>query len=274
MLSLIKIEWLKIKKYKAFWWMLVVVILTYPGINAIFVNVYKEIAGNKDMLGQLAKMLLGNPYAFPEAWHTVAFFSSLFIAIPSILVIMLITNEYNYKTHRQNIIDGWSRNQFVTSKLIDVSIVSLITTAAYILVAIGYALYIDANSMSRAYEQLKYIPLFLLQSFSQLSIAFLLGFFIRKAFIALGIFLFYYLVVENILVSLDLWKKIGYSDFLPFQVSDKLIPPPAFFGRFGKDAADAYQKAIDAIPYHIVYTLILTATIWFICYRANNKRDL
>ena len=43
MLSLIKIEWLKIKKYPAFWWMLVIVALTYPSINLMFLNVYEEI---------------------------------------------------------------------------------------------------------------------------------------------------------------------------------------------------------------------------------------
>jgi len=71
MLSLIKIEWLKIKKYPAFWWMLVIVALTYPSINLMFLNVYEEISKGKEM-GAIAKMLLGNPYAFPETWHSVA----------------------------------------------------------------------------------------------------------------------------------------------------------------------------------------------------------
>ena len=41
---------------------------------------------------------------------------------------MFISNEYTFKTHRQNIIDGWSRKQFITSKLMDVLIISLIVT--------------------------------------------------------------------------------------------------------------------------------------------------
>jgi len=40
MQALIKIEWLKIKKYPAFWWMLGIVALTYPGINYMFHHVY------------------------------------------------------------------------------------------------------------------------------------------------------------------------------------------------------------------------------------------
>ena len=103
MLSLIKIEWLKIKKYPAFWWMLGIVALTYPGVNAMFYYGYLEATTGKEVTNNIAKMLLGNPFAFPETWHSVAYFSSFFILLPSILVIMLVTNEYTFRTHRQNI---------------------------------------------------------------------------------------------------------------------------------------------------------------------------
>ncbi|KAI9437918.1 hypothetical protein F5148DRAFT_1294067 [Russula earlei] len=131
-MELIKIEWLKIKKYPAFWWMLGIVALTYPGINLMFYNIFLTITTRKDMTGAIAKQLIGNPFAFPEVWHSVAFFSSIFVVIPAILVIMIITNEYQYRTHRQNIIDGWSRNQFMTSKMMDVAIITVVVTIAYV----------------------------------------------------------------------------------------------------------------------------------------------
>lgn len=274
MLSLIKIEWLKIKKYPAFWWMLGIVALTYPSINLMFLKVYEDITKGKDM-GAIAKMLLGNPYAFPETWHTVAFFSSFFIILPAILVIMLVTNEYNYRTHRQNIIDGWSRKDFITSKLCDVLIVTSIITLSYCIVAIGYGSYTDSKTFYRWSEQLQYIPLFFLQTFAQLSIAFLLGYLIKKAFIALGVFLFYYLILENIAVS---WFKYQVKNdigrFFPFEASDRLIPVPAFIGNFGQDMKAGYQKALDAIPMHIGLTIVITVIIWVICYRVHSKRDL
>jgi hypothetical protein len=49
MLSLIKIEWLKIKRYPAFWWMLGIVALTYPGVNTMFYYIYLDIANGKDI---------------------------------------------------------------------------------------------------------------------------------------------------------------------------------------------------------------------------------
>jgi ABC-type transport system involved in multi-copper enzyme maturation permease subunit len=275
MLQLIKIEWLKIRKYPAFWWLFGIVALTYPFVNMMFHGAYSSITRSNDkMVGQMAKMLLGNPFSFPEAWHSVAYFSSWFVMIPAILVIMLVNNEYTYKTHRQNIIDGWSRDQFISSKLIDVLIISLVATIMYILVAVVYALYTDSSTADNWLDQIQYIPLFLLQTFAQLSIAFLLGFFIRKAFLALGIFLIYSLIIENLLLGLFKWKDIPLGPYLPLEISDKLIPPPAFFGKFGPDAANMYNKAVSDIPLHIGLTCLLTGGIWYLCYTVHRKKDI
>jgi ABC-2 type transport system permease protein len=274
LLALVKIEWLKIKKYPAFWWMFGIVALTYPGTNMMFYYGYSEGTKGKEVASNVAKMLLGNPFAFPETWHTVAFLSSVFIMIPAILVIMLVTNEYNYKTHRQNIIDGWSRGQFVTSKLFDVVIISMISTILYTAVAFGFGAWADYDNIGRWAEQLQYIPLFFLQTFAQLTIAFLLGFLIKKAFIALGIFFFYNLILENIAVGYAKFKLNDLGKFLPFEISDRIIPSPAFMSRFGKDMKEAYEKALDAIPMHIALTLILTAAIWGFCYWKHKRRDL
>ncbi len=274
MRSLINIEWLKIKRYPAFWWMLGIVALTYPGINAITYYGYLKATTGKDMTTNIAKLLLGNPFAFPETWHSVAYFSSFFILLPSILVIMLVTNEYTFKTHRQNIIDGWSRAQFITSKLFDVLIVSVIATLVYLAVALFFGFYADSSTAFQWKQQLQYIPLFLLQTFAQLSIAFLLGYLIKKAFIALGIFLFYYLIIENIAVQYARFKLNDIGRFLPFEISDRLVPTPAFFSRWGKDAKASYDHAISIIPEHIVYTILLTTGIWLICYAVHKRRDL
>jgi hypothetical protein len=271
MMTLLRTEWLKMKKYKAFWWIMAVTALSYPGVNYITYFAYKEVTGQSTQASQLAKMALGNPFTFPEAWHTVAFFSSCFVFIPAVVVIMLICNEYTFKTHRQNIIDGWSRSQFITSKLLDVLIISLLITVLYAIVAFVTGLANQERLIKDTWGQVRYIGLFGLQTFSQLSIAFMLGFLIRRAFLALGLFLFYFIILENIIIGFFEWKGSSIGNYMPLQISDGMIPKPAFWGKLD---ADAYQKSMDAIPQHIVLTLIFTAIIWLICYRVNNKRDL
>ncbi|MEK7226900.1 MAG: hypothetical protein AAB221_14605, partial [Bacteroidota bacterium] len=72
MTTLIRTEWLKMRKYNAFWWIMGLTALSYPGVNYITYMIYDNITNQPSDASQLAKMALGNPFAFPEAWHTVA----------------------------------------------------------------------------------------------------------------------------------------------------------------------------------------------------------
>jgi ABC-type transport system involved in multi-copper enzyme maturation permease subunit len=271
MTTLIRTEWLKMKKYNAFWWIIGITALSYPGINYMCYKIYENITTKPSNTMDIAKAAFGNPFVFPEVWRTTAFFSSLFVFIPAVVVIMLVSNEYTFRTHRQNVIDGWSRSQFITSKLLDVAMISLMITILFTIVALVSGFANQTRLIQDTWSQSYYIGLFFLQTFAQLSIAFLMGFLIKKAFLALGLFLFYYILLENLIVML-LWRyKFQAADYMPLEISDMIIPPPAFWGKL--DPA-AYQQKLDAIPLHIGLTIILTAVVWGLCYRINNRRDL
>ena len=45
-----------------------------------------------------------------------------------IIVIFVISNEYSFKTMRQNLIDGLNRNQLFVSKLLLISILTFLST--------------------------------------------------------------------------------------------------------------------------------------------------
>lgn len=272
MLSLLKTEWLKINRYPAFWLLLGICMITYPGINLIFLSVFQEITQKESTTGQIVTMLLGEPFSFPEVWKTSAFLSSVFVFIPAILIIMLVTNEFNYKTSRQNIIDGWSRTEFMWAKVIDVVLITLIVTVMYGLVAFFMGVQNTRNSEYNAFEQIYYIGLFALQTFSQLSIAFLIGLLVRKAFIAMAIFLFYGMIAEPITVNFLKYKfKSEIGRYFPMEISDRLIPAPAFMSKMDETA---YQASLDAIGTHILLTISLLMLTWFINYQIYLKRDL
>ena len=274
--NILQTEWLKVKNYRAFWLLLSVTAISYPGINGVAYYAFKDSIDAKSQSGQLVKMLLGNPFAFPQTFHTTAYLSSFFTFIPAIVVIMLITNEYMFKTHRQNIIDGWKKNTFVWGKMLSVLFITLIVTLFYIAVAvvIGTIATKDFNN-AQLFDQSQYILLFFLQVFCQLSIAFLLGLLIRKAFIAYGIYIFYTFILENILGGFFKLKAkkwgIDFGHYLPFEISDRLIPLPPFIGKFN----EAENKlAIAAVNNHVMYTLILTAAVWVFSFYIFKKRDL
>ncbi len=271
MMNVLRTEWLKIRNYPAFWWVMAMTALSYPGINYIFWNIYKEITKKESASGQIAKMLLGNPFAYPETFHTTAYFSSFFVFIPAIVVIMMITNEYTYKTHRQNIIDGWSRNQFLLSKFFDVVIITLMVTLLYFIIAVVVGIVASGKSTASMWSKSEYVLYFALQTFSQLSIAFLIGFLVRKSFIALSIFVFYFIILENMFVGYSKVKLNDIGRFMPLEISDRIIPIPAFLGRIDEKA---YKASLAAITTHLFLTFLVIAAVWGLCYYFNKRRDL
>jgi len=269
MLNLVKTEWLKIKGYPAFWWMLGIVALSYPGINYTFyANGYKDQLTDETM-GPILR-LLPNPFTFPGCWQTVAFVSSLFVFLPAIVVIMFITNEYTFKTHRQNVIDGWNRKNFMLSKIIDVAIVCGLITVLYIIAVMIIGGLNSGMSDIGFAEGAKYTGLFFLQALSQLSIALLIALLVRRAFITLGIFLFYYFPLEPFLVAMSKRHGNGIGEYLPLEISDRLIPFPRWFIRDENE----WKAVVAQSNVHVWYTLLLLGVTWGICFWVNKKRDL
>jgi ABC-type transport system involved in multi-copper enzyme maturation permease subunit len=271
MLYLLRTEWFKIKNYPGFWWIMGVTLLSYPGINGLFYFIYNDRVNDKSDGAKIIKMLVGNPFEFPEVFRTVAYSSSLFVFIPAILIIMLITNEYTYKTNRQNVIDGWSRNEFLIAKFYNVVIVSLLVVALYLTITLVIGFINTPVTNPESWKLVNYTGLFALQVFSQLSFAFLLGLLIRRAFIALGIFIFYKIILENIASGIMGRYAKDTGRFLFTEVSDRLTPVPAFLGKLDKDA---YAKTLGLINQHVLLSIAYLIVYWALVFWVYKKRDL
>ena len=57
-MNLLRSEWLKLKKYPAFWLIMSLTALSYPGVNFIFQNIYKDAIQRKDQTSQLLQLIL------------------------------------------------------------------------------------------------------------------------------------------------------------------------------------------------------------------------
>jgi ABC-2 type transport system permease protein len=120
------------------------------------------------------------------------------------------------------------------------------------------------------FSNTRYIGLFFLLNFSQLSIAFLIAFLVRKAFIALGLFVFYFFPLEPLLVALGRERANDAGRYLPLEISDRMIPIPRMFIAGDKE----WESLVSQANLHIVYSIILTTVIWTICFWINKKRNL
>jgi ABC-type transport system involved in multi-copper enzyme maturation permease subunit len=245
MLHLLKIEWLKVKSYKAFWIFSILYSFAILGIN------YTGYYINELTLESMpqSQLLLGTPYAFPKVWQTVGWMSSWLLYFPGILFIMLLTNEFNFKTHRQNIIDGWTRKEFVTVKFVFAILFSLVATFFNFLVALLFGSLTTGSSFS--FEGIENVGYIFIQTVAYITFAMFLAVLFRRSGAAIAVFFLFGLIFEWLITALINFKldisPIGY--FLPLQVTDVMLPIP--FGKtvIYKDAPAEYALILGSLIY-------------------------
>ena len=240
---------MKVKNYRTFWILLGITVLGIPGLNYALYN----LRNNSFPKGKGGQNILGSPFAFPDAWQNISWNSGLTFIIPAILIITLTTNEFTFKTHRQNIIDGWSRSQFIGVKLIELVLLSLLSTIVVLLTVLAFG-YIG-NKMPEGvsvWQGSRFILFYFVQMLSYSMIAFLLAMLIKRAGLAIGAFLMY-MLVEKIIVGIGHGVyKSNVVDYLPEEVTSMLVPQS-----YVKGISDATKWEHHLLGYLVVAALYL-----------------
>jgi len=223
MKSLLALEWLKVKNYRTFWILLSLFAIAVIGINYIAFAVNSEVNNVASVVGGT-----GNPFSFPNVWITVTWMSSWLLYFPGFIIIFLITNEYTFKTHRQNIIDGLSREQFVSVKLMVAVILAVISTIFVGLTSFVFGL---STGSTPTVEGLQYVGAFFIVALIYILFGLFLAFFLRRAALAVGIYFISGLIIDNIvpgIVRKQFSGKPFGTYFMPLDVADALLPFPFF----------------------------------------------
>lgn len=218
MLRNLQIEWMKIKNYRVFQ---VFSILYLLGILVIVYIFYKWYMALTTRITGRDSIDVLRIFSEDTIWVTVCFFTSFLLYLPGMVIINLFINEVNFKTHRQNIIDGWKRETFIYTKIglilcicVVVMIMNLIAT--WMMCSITGINFV----MSYGFEIL---GLSFIQTFIYLMFALLLATVFRRSGIAIIVFFLYGLILEFIFMWLFYKVIPGSQYFLPLQVADSLI---------------------------------------------------
>ena len=67
-------------------------------------------------------------FNFPYIWHFNTFVAALLKIFLAIIIVSMMSNEYTYKTIKQNLIDGLSKKEFIASKFLTVVLFSIVST--------------------------------------------------------------------------------------------------------------------------------------------------
>ena len=230
MVRLLKIEWLKVKNYSAF---TVLSLFFLLGILIANYSVYytkKNVIDKADPTGLIAS---SSPYDFSHTWQTTSYVSGFLLLLPGLLLILLITNEFTFRTHRQNIIDGINREDFINVKIVMALIAAVGATLIVIITGLIFGF---GSGSSFSLDRFDSVGYFFLKAVSYNMIALLFAVLVRKTGFAIGLF-FIYMGFENILsamlqgLSMKLKATSGFDignmgDYLPMNASDGLLHFP------------------------------------------------
>ncbi len=230
MITLLKTEWLKLKNYTAFKLLAIFFLLGIVLTNYIVYVVNKNMI-SKSAAGVVVSAF--NPYSFSGTWQTTSYTTGWLLILPALLIMMLVTNEYAYRTNRQNIIDGWSRSEFIFVKLLMAFIFAAVATVFVFFTALTFG-FISQTDFS--FTGISHLGFFFLKALTYNMFAVLISVLIKRTGFAIGLF-FIYLGAENIISQLldvlsfytrthDGPDMGSLGDYLPMNAADGLLTFP------------------------------------------------
>ncbi len=276
MIKLLKIEFRKILTYKVFW---ILIGLYFIFLSAGILMAEFMINNMVDNMNRHLPIPLPHVtiYFFPWVWQNLAFFATIryILIFPAIIIIILITNEFTFKTIRQNVINGMSKSEFLISKLLLILLISLIMS---VLLAIGTFIiglsHTQVTGWGMVFERIPFILGFFISIFSFQVFAFFFGFMLRNTGLAIALFSLYTFIVEPVVyyfLKSPLVFKNGISPYLPVNSVLRVTEYPAIpvlKTLMGLNLQDSVSLWISCIP--LLYCSVMIGMVFLIM----NKRDL
>jgi ABC-2 type transport system permease protein len=263
----LRVEWIKLRYYRTFWILLAIIVVCVPAFNYI---IYDFTDNNIPKIN--GQSLLGKPFSFPDVWRTVPFNTGMLLFMPAILIITIFSNEYAFRTHRQNVIDGWSRSRFIQIKLAEVFLLTGFVTGITILTCLYFEyLTHSIGDNSAGWPEYRFILYFFVEMLDYMLIAAMIAMLVRRAGLSMGIF-FLYMFVEQFVVAVGRNKyKKDWVDYLPEEVSDRLIP-----NSFARRLTSANNISLweKHVPLYLAITLLYIFLYVLFIYRRFHKTDL
>ncbi|MEM7108405.1 MAG: hypothetical protein AAF519_09280 [Bacteroidota bacterium] len=225
MLRLLKIDLLKLANYRAFWVLNILYGLLIIGIPAGVMEFLKWL----DRIGDGVKGF--NPMKipilhFPDIWQNTTYVYTFLKIFMAIIIVISISNEFSYKTIRQNIIDGMSRVDFLKSKLATILLLSIGSSLLVLFTCLLTGLiYTTDYEFSDVFDGIEFVGAYFIDLFGFLVFAFLMTVLLKRSALTIFILLIYRLI-EAICIALlpDAISVIG--NYFPLQAMTNMIEVP------------------------------------------------
>jgi len=225
-------------------------------------------------------------FNFPYIWHFNTYIAALLKFFLAIVIVSMMANEYSYGTLKQNLIDGMSKQEFITSKFLTVVLFALGSTVFIftmsLILGISFSSY---NEIDIIFSDLEYLLAYFIKLTAFFAFCLFLGILVKRSAFALG-FLFVWSIIEGIIRGVLSFKIFpdgktaeNITQFLPLQSMSNLIEEP--FSRLSviKSIETTIGGAAKIRDYDVHFTSILIVCVWTVIfvlssYKLLAKRDL
>lgn len=267
MLHLLQIDLKKLTSYRTFWVVCGLYFFTLGTTTASGMEFLKWLVSMGASFGAEINITRIPFYHFPDVWQNITFVSGFFKAILSFMVVISITNEFSYRTVRQNVIDGLSRSQFLISKVLTNALLSAMSTImVFVIALITGMIYSPSIIVGDVLTDLEFFLAYFLEVFAFLSFALLLGITIQRSGLTIVILVLSRMIEAIIMANIDDYVP-WMIPFLPMESISNLVPMP--FPRY------VFQEIQD----YVSITSVLIAGAWtfifnYLAYLKLKKSDI
>ena len=263
MKRLFNTERLKLMPFRTTWVILALFALLIPLAYGILPSIIPEGLG----LDAYAV------YNFDQIWNFLPYVSSFFTTLLGVLIIVSISNDFTYGTLRQNLIDGFSRKDWLVSKYLLALLLGVVAAILVALTGIGFGtFYGDEGGLPG--NNGVHLVIYLLQTIGILSFSILVGVIFQRSGISIVLYFLYTLILEP---AVGYLLPKGWSLYLPMNTINNLLPFPVNLSQFSDGNAAASEVRLLSDPLvdgAFFLALAYTAAFAGLSYWVLTKRDL
>lgn len=222
-------------------------------------------------------------FNFPFIWHFNTWVAALLKLFLAIVIVSMMSNEYSYRTLKQNLIDGLSKKEFILSKFYTVFIFSALSTVFVFVVSLILGLFFsDFNELSIIFSDLEYLFAFFIKLLGFFSLCLFFGVLVKRSAFAIGFLILLsileFIVYQVIRVNSDADFAGNISQFFPLESMSNLIKEP--FSRLSgiktlaNQLGEEFTKDYNIHFWQIGIVLFWAAFFIWASYALIKKRDL
>ncbi|WP_445431272.1 ABC transporter permease [Chryseobacterium indoltheticum] len=280
MMKLLKLEYYKNLNYTPF----KVFTILYFAILVIFLCI-----GLIDLklFGDTINLKEQGMYNFPEIWNFTTWTVALLKIFLGLIIVFSICQEFSNRMFKQNTIDGLSREEFIGSKLLTITIFTLISTIIVFAITLFLGLqYSTSTETSLVYKEMFFIGNYFLKLFAFFCFLMFLSILLRKSvFVFLAFFVIW--VGESIIGGIESYSKLAglkaaqrnevlqndffFSKIFPLESMSNLIPNPMLRLNMAKALGLKYEFTYPTES--LIACLIWCILFIFGSYLILKKRD-